>query len=524
MRDRWRAADPHDRCDVIPKIDRPTLMTTTDLSAPASTGIGGLDQLLRGGLPRDRMYLIEGEPGTGKTTLALQFLLQGTAAGERGMYVTLSETTAELQHVAASHGWSLEHISTYQLAPVGDRASDEYTLYHPAEIELGDLTNTVLQQVEALRPQRIVFDSLSELRLLARDPLRYRRQILGLKDFFSRHPTTVLLLDDHSAGDADLQLRSLAHGVLLMEHLPFEYGRTRRRLRVVKLRATAVTEGFHDFVIVRGGLRVFPQLAPGTNHRSPDAAPVVSGLSELDTLLGGGLTWGTTTLFIGPAGVGKSTVSAQYLCGAANPDAKAAVFLFDERRATFMARCDALGMHASDRVASGNLVVEQVEPGVLSPGEFSHRVAHLVDTEGVRLVGIDTLNGYLNAIPTSDAAVIRMHELLSFLNEREVATMVVLAQHGMMGAMMPVPVDLSYLADVIVLLRFFEAEGEVRKAISVVKKRTGTHENNIRELKLGPDRIQVGAPLKQFQGVLTGVPQYVGSLKPLLNDEPRNPR
>jgi circadian clock protein KaiC len=261
-------------------------------------------------------------------------------------------------------------------------------------------------------------------------------------------------------------------------------------LRVVKLRATAVTEGFHDFVILRGGLRVFPQLEPGDSDGPRDPVPVASGLPELDMLLGGGLTWGTTTLFIGPAGVGKSTVSAQYLCGAANPAARAAVFLFDERRATFMARCDALGMHASDRAASGHLIVEQIEPGMLSPGEFSYRIRNLVETKGVRLVGIDTLNGYLNAIPSSDAAVIRMHELLSFLNERAVATLVVLAQHGMVGAMMPTPVDLSYLADVIVLLRFFEAEGEVRKAISVVKKRTGTHENSIRELRLGPQRVQ----------------------------------
>jgi circadian clock protein KaiC len=498
----------------------------SNTAAPqATTGVVGLDHLLHGGLPRDRMYLIEGEPGTGKTTLALQFLLEGCRLGEGGLYVTLSETTDELDHVAASHGWTLKGIETYQLAPLAERAGDEYTLYHPAEIELADLTKTVLQHIDTIRPARVVFDSLSELRLLARDPLRYRRQILGLKDFFSRRPSTVLLLDDHSAGDPDLQLRSLAHGVLLLEHLPFEYGRARRRLRVVKLRGTAVTEGFHDFVIVRGGLTVFPQLVPDNRTGSRPSAPVTSGLSELDQLLGGGLTWGTTTLFIGPAGVGKSTVAAQYLCGAANPGSKAAVFLFDERRATFLARCDALGMRASERLASGHLVVEQVDPGAASPGEFSHIVRRFVEEEDVRLVGIDTLNGYLNAIPTTDAPVTRMHELLSFLNEREVATLIVLAQHGMVGAAMPVPVDLSYLADVIVLLRFFEAEGQVRKAISVVKKRTGTHENSIRELKLGPDRIQVGVPLTEFQGILTGVPHYMGTQKPLLsNDQPPRTR
>ena len=492
-------------------------MSPNQLTPHASTGIPGLDQLLRGGLPRDRMHLIEGEPGAGKTTLALQFLLEGRRLGEDGLYVTLSETTEELNHVAASHGWTLDGVVTFQLAPIAERVADEYTLYHPAEIELADLTKTVLERVEAARPARVVFDSLSELRLLARDPLRYRRQILGLKDFFSRRPSTVLLLDDHSAGDADLQLRSLAHGVLLLEHLPFEYGRARRRLRVVKLRGTAVTEGFHDFIIARGGLTVFPQLVPEASRPRP-SAPVASGSPELDALLGGGLTWGTTTLVIGPAGAGKSTVAAQYLCGAANPTRKAAVFLFDERCATFVARCDALGMRASERIASGNLIVEQIDPGVASPGEFSHMVGRCVEADGVRLVGIDTLNGYLNAIPTTEAPVTRMHELLSYLSERGVATLIILAQHGMVGSA-TVPVDLSYLADAIVLIRFFEAEGEVRKAISVVKKRTGIHENSIRELKLGPDRIQVGAPLKNFQGILTGVPEYVGPSKPLLSDD-----
>lgn len=496
-------------------------MSPSQLTPHAATGIPGLDQLLQGGLPRDRVHLIEGEPGTGKTTLALQFLLEGRRLGEDGLYVTLSETTHELNDVAKSHGWTLDGVATYQLAPIAERAADEYTLFHPAEIELADLTKTVLERVEAARPARVVFDSLSELRLLARDPLRYRRQILGLKDFFSRRPSTVLLLDDHSAGDADLQLRSLAHGVLLLEHLPFEYGRARRRLRIVKLRAAAVTEGFHDFVIARGGLTVFPQLVPGETGRARPSAPVKSGLPELDALLGGGLTWGTTTLFIGPAGVGKSTVAAQYLCGAANPAGKAAVFLFDERRATFVARCDALGMHASECIASGNLIVEQIDPGVASPGEFAHIVRRCVEASGVRVVGVDTLNGYLNAIPTTDAPVTRMHELLSYLNERAVATLIILAQHGMVGTSMPVPIDLSYLADAIVLLRFFESDGEVRKAISVVKKRTGAHENSIRELKLGPDRIQVGEPLKHFQGILTGVPQYTGTSPLMSDDQPR---
>ncbi len=492
------------------------------LHQPAATGVAGLDELLRGGLPAHRMHLIEGEPGTGKTTLALQFLLEGRRLGERCLYVTLSETIEELTAVAESHGWSLDGIDTFQLAPAGNRPADEYTLYHPAEVELGDLTKTVLERIEASEPSRVVFDSLSELRLLAREPLRYRRQILGLKEFFSDRHCTVLLLDDHSAGGEDMQLRSLAHGVLRLEHLPFEYGRARRRLRIVKLRGLAATEGFHDFVIAHGGLVVFPQLTLTGAKTSRLSAPVRSGVEELDDLLGGGLNWGTTTLFIGPAGVGKSTVAAQYLCGAANPDCRGVVFLFDERQHTFINRCDALGMRASERIASGHLIVEQVEPGATSPGEFSHRVRRYVDKEGIRIVSIDTLNGYLNAIPTTDIPIVRMHELLSFLNERSVATIVVLAQYGIVGSMMPVPIDLSYLADVIVMQRFFEAAGEVRKAISIMKKRTGHHETSIRELMLGPGRIRVGQPLREFHGVLTGVPQYTGTAKPLLSDDARH--
>ena len=491
---------------------------TTAASAQASTGISGLDQLLAGGLPTRRMHLIEGVPGTGKTTLALQFLLAARERGERTLYITLSETTEELAAVAASHGWSLDGIETHQLSAVPNRAAEEYTLYHPAEVELADLTKTILERTERVQPTCVVVDSLSELRLLARDPLRYRRQVLGLKEFFASRGATVLILDDHSVGYEDLQLRSIAHGVVLLEHLPFQYGRARRQLRIVKMRGMAVTEGFHDFAIARGGLVVFPQLAVEAGPVS-DGPPIQSGLEALDALLGGGLTWGTTTLLIGPAGVGKSTVGAQYLCAAANPTAKAAVFLFDERLKTFVGRCDALGMRASERIASGHLSAQQVDPGVTSPGEFSHRVRQLVDHEGVRLVGIDTLNGYLNAVPTTDAPIVRMHELLSFLNERSVATLVVLAQHGTVGASMPTPIDLSYLADAIVLFRFFETNGQIRKAISVVKKRTGQHETAIRELKIGPDRLYIGEPLTGFHGILTGVPQYTGSARPLLTDD-----
>lgn len=492
---------------------------TTAPATLAPTGIGGLDQLLGGGVPRCRVHLIEGAPGTGKTTLALQCLLAARERGEQTLYVSLSETLDELTSVATSHGWTLEGIEVQQLAPVPERAAEEYTLYHPAEVELADLTTTLLQRADRVQPSFVVLDSLSELRLLARDALRYRRQVLALKEFFASRGTTVLVLDDHATGDDDPQLRSIAHGVVVLEHLPFVYGRARRQLRVVKMRGRAVTEGFHDFVIRHGGLTVFPQLVAETPPSPAVDQPICSGLTDLDALMGGGLTWGTTTLLVGPAGVGKSTVAAQYLCGAANPSSRAAVFLFDERLRTFVTRCDALGMRASERIASGHLVAEQVDPGMTSPGEFAHRVRRLVDDEGVRLVGIDTLNGYVNAIPTTDAPIVRMHELLSFLNERGVATLIVLAQHGTVGAAMPTPVDVSYLADAILLFRFFEAHGRIRKAISVVKKRTGPHETTIRELKIGPDRLHVGDPLTDFFGVLTGNPRYTGASQPLLDDD-----
>lgn len=486
------------------------------------TGIEGLDFLLDGGLPANRLHLIEGDPGTGKTTLALQFLLEGRRLGETCLYVTLSETTTELKGVARSHGWSLDGLEVFELAqPETRTAEEQYTLYHPSEIELGEMVKSVLEMTDRLRPTRVVLDSLSEMRLLAQDSLRYRRQILALKEYFSGMDCTVLMLDDHTSADNDLQLQSIAHGVVLLEQAPFEYGRSRRRVRIVKLRGVAATEGYHDFKIERGGLVVFPQLKPERRGaRRPGA--VSSGVVELDSLLGGGLTWGTTTLFIGPAGVGKSTLAAQYVTA---PDGgPAAVYLFDERRETFIERCDALGMNMRARFAAGQVFLEQIEPGELSPGEFAHRVRSRVDHDHCRVVLVDSLNGYLNAIPTGHAPLVRMHELAAYLNDRDVATLLIAAQHGMMGTHMAAPIDVSYLADAVVLLRFFEAEGMVRKAISVVKKRTGTHETTIREYVIGPERVRVGKPLSQFQGVMTGVPQYRGTSGPLLHDDPSTGR
>jgi circadian clock protein KaiC len=486
-------------------------------TSPKSTGVPGLDVLLRGGLPSDRIYLVEGTPGTGKTTLALQFLLAGRDLGESCLYVSLSETSDELHSVAASHGLSLEGVHLYHLATPEPASADTYTLYHPAEIELGEMMQNVLEMTERTQPARVVFDSLSEIRLLARDSLRYRRQVLAIKEFFSGRACTVLLLDDKTSGDHDLQLQSISHGVIELEQQTSDFGRSRRRVRVVKLRGVAAVDGYHDFRINAGGLEVYPQLVPPHGARGPAGAPVASGIAALDAILGGGLTWGTCTLFIGPAGVGKSTLASQYVA-ATIPQGGAAIYLFDERIETFLRRCDALGMDMSGHLSSGAVTIEQVEPGELSPGEFAHRVCVRV-AAGARLVIIDSLNGYLNAIPVANAPLVRLYELLSYLNERGVLTLLIAAQHGIIGTHMNAPVDVSYLADCVIMLRFFEAHGSVRKALSVMKKRTGEHETSIREYGTENNRIKVGAPLSDFQGILTGVPVYAGGSAPLMRND-----
>jgi len=481
------------------------------------TGISGLDHLLKGGLPAHRVYLVEGDPGTGKTTLALQFLLAGRDAGESCLYVTLSETEEELHAVAHSHGLSLDGVHLCQLTSPEPSNAETYTIFQPAEIELGEMMKGVFDATDRTSPKRVVFDSLSEVRLLARDSLRYRRQVLAIKEFFAGRDCTVLLLDDKTSGSHDLQLQSISHGVIQLEQQPFDFGRARRRLRVVKLRGVAAVDGYHDFRIKRGGLEVYPQLVPAEGGRPEAADAITSGLPELDAILGGGLTWGTCSLFIGPAGSGKSTIAAQYVTATA-ARTNAAIFLFDERRETFVRRCDTLGMGMSERIASGGLTIDQVEPGDMSPGEFSYRVCSRVDA-GCRVVMVDSLNGYLNAIPSASAPLVRMHELLAFLSERGVATLLVAAQHGIIGTHMAVPLDVSYLADCVIMLRFFEAAGMVRRAVSVMKKRTGSHETTIREFGIEANRLRVGAPLTQFQGVLTGVPTYRGGPDPLLSDD-----
>jgi circadian clock protein KaiC len=485
--------------------------TTQPVADKAPTGIPGLDYLLRGGLPSHRIHLLEGQPGAGKTTVGMQFLMEGARRGESCMYITLSETEEELRSNSASHGWSLDGINIQEVQPAENlRPEEQYTLFHPAEIELGDLSRNVFEAVEKYRPARAVLDSVSDMRLLARDSLRYRRQILGLKQFFVGRGCTLLLLNENSGADPDPHIQSLSHGVIRLEHQILDFGLVRRRLEIAKLRGVAYVGGFHDFAIQTGGIRVFPRLENRRVTRPLPKATLASGLSEVDALLDDGLPMGTCTLIIGPSGVGKSTLAAQYLASAAGKEMRAAAFLFDEQRATFVRRSDELGMRMTQLANDGKVKIAKIEPGLMSPGEFSHAVRKAVEDDGVRVLLIDSLTGYLTAIPEAQAAVVRLHELTSYLASCGVVTILTVAQQGMMGQAMLSPIDVSYIADTIFMLRFFEAAGEVRKALSVVKKRTGRHETTIRELGVRKNQLHVGEPLNGFRGVLTGVPEFVG--------------
>jgi circadian clock protein KaiC len=483
-----------------------------------TTGIAGLDHVLGGGLDADRIYLIEGKPGTGKTTLALQYLLEGARRGEKGLYVTLSESEVELRSVAARHGWSLEGLSIFELVPPeADLAGErDLTIFQPAEMELGETTKLILDQVNEVNPRRIVFDSLSEMRLLAQDSLRYRRQILALKHYFAGRNSTVLLLDDLTSQATDLQLHSISHGVITLDQMALEYGAERRRLRVVKMRGIAFRGGYHDFTIAQGGITVFPRLVAAEHHKDFVGEIMSSGNVELDSLLGGGLDRGTSALLIGGAGVGKSSIALTYAVAAAERGEHSVLFAFDEGLATIFARSEGLGIPLAAHVQIGRVTIQQIDPAEMSPGEFAWTVRRSVEQRNARVVVIDSLNGYMNAMPEERFLVLQMHELLSYLNQLGVLTVLVLAQHGLMGPMQT-PLDISYLSDAVLVLRYFEAAGRVRRAVSVVKKRSGAHEDAIREFKLTAEGLKVGPPLTDFSGIFTGTPTYVGGSAPLLD-------
>lgn len=491
-------------------------MTETAASNPplVGTGIEGLDDILRGGLVPNRMYLVEGDPGSGKTTLATQFLLEGVRLGERCLLVTLSESEEELWATARSHGWSLEGIKVVEIFASEESLKPDarYTMYHPSEVELGETIETVLAEAEQTRPARLIFDSLSELRLLAQNPLRYRRQILALKQFFSRQRCTVLVIDDKTGDIGDRHLHSIAHGVISLERYSPEYGTMRRRLQIVKMRGSDFRAGYHDYAIHRGGVELFPRLV-AAEYKTPFAQEAVkSGLEPLDALLGGGMARGTSTLVLGPAGTGKSTLASQYVVAAAARGEHATLFLFDESVNTLFERSAALGTDVKALVEAGRVSVRQIDPAELSAGEFAHSVRKMVEREKSRVVVIDSLNGYLNSMPSERHLTLHLHELITYLGQQGVMTLLVMAQHGFIGCNIQVPVDASYLADTVILMRYFEAMGEVRQAISVIKKRTGRHERTVRELRFESGRgIVIGEPVREFQGILTGSPMFVGN-------------
>lgn len=477
-----------------------------------STGIEGMDDILDGGLAPNRLYLVEGNPGSGKTTLALQFLLAGVRRNEHCLFVTLSESEEELRVTARAHGWLMEGVNVLEIVAGEEslKADARYTMFHPSEVELSETTKRVLAEVERTRPARLVFDSLSELRLLAQHPLRYRRQILALKQFFSRQQCTVLFVNDQTDGGADMHLHSLAHGVIILERRTPEYGILRRRLHISKMRGRAFREGYHDFRILGGGIQVYPRLV-ATDHQSSYTRDVLkSGLEPLDALLGGGLTCGTSNLIMGPAGSGKSSVATQYATYAAVRGEHVSLYLFDESAATFRERSAGFGFDLGPLIESGRFSIRQVDAAELAPGEFAHMIRQSVLRDKSRIVVIDSLNGYMNAMPSEQFLTLHLHELLTFLGQQGVTTLLILAQHGLTGQSIHIPVDASYLADTVLLLRYFEAVGEIRQAISVIKKRTGKHERTIRELRFD-DGIRIGGPVREFQGVLTGSPVFVGA-------------
>jgi circadian clock protein KaiC len=486
-------------------------MTASPSAEKLGTGVAGLDEVLGGGLPRNCMYLVEGNPGVGKTTIALQFLLEGRARDESGLYVTLSETKTELEAVARSHRWSLEGLSVIELSAI-ERAlggKTTTTLFHAAEVELTQLIKLLLDETQRSRPKRVVLDSLSEMRLLAQSPLRYRREILALKQRFAEMGCTVLLLDDRTSAGTDVQVHSIVHGALSLDAAPLKYGIFRRTLVITKLRGMRFREGSHDYLIETGGVRVFPRLVAAEHHTPFRKTLATSGNEQLDALLGGGLHYGTSNLLIGPAGSGKSTIASLFAYAAAMRGEQVDYYVFDETVGTLVERATEMGLELAPLMRAGKLRIQQMDPAQISPGELAFRTQCAVEKDDTRVLVLDSLNGYVTAMPHEEFLHLHLHELLSYLNQQGVMTVMVLAQHGLIGSM-GTPIDVSYLADSVIITRFFEALGEIRKAISIIKKRSGPHEGSVRELAMARGGVTIGPPLTDFQGVLTGVPSYLG--------------
>jgi circadian clock protein KaiC len=500
-------------------------MSAPDSPAKAGTGIPGLDDVLGGGLPRSYSYVLQGTPGTGKTTIGLQFLLFGHSQGETGLYLSLSETDQELRESAASHGWPLDGIAVHEVALPRDlEIAADTTLFHPAEIELGETMASIVRTIERVNPSRVVIDSLSEIRLLTQNPLRYRRQLLALKDFLAKRQCTALLLDDAAGDSFDMHLQTIAHGVIRLEQLAPIYGAERRRLLVQKLRGVRFRGGYHDYRILTGGVEIYPRLVAAEHFRTLSKQVISSGISTLDEILGGGLERGTTALVLGPAGTGKSAIVAQYATNVASRGDHAVMFTFDEGIATLTTRAEALGMPLKPLVESERVRIRQIDPAELSPGEFTHQVRQSVEREKARLIVIDSLSGYYNAMPEERLLSVQLHELFTYLRQQDVVVLLTLPQHGFVGPTVDASIDVSYLADTVLLLRYFEVAGEIRKAISVVKKRSGRHDSSIRELSMDGRGLRVGPALKGFQGILTGTTTFTGAYGKLFEERDDRPK
>jgi circadian clock protein KaiC len=479
-----------------------------------SSGVPGLDHILNGGLPRDCIYLVEGTPGVGKTTLAMQYLLEGKRLGERCLYVTLSETQQELEAVAKSHDWDISGITVIELSTVerliGSKRNT--TLFNPSDVELTQLTTLLMEEIVRNKPVRVVLDSLSEMRLLAQSPLRYRREVLSLKQRLAELGCTVLLLDDRSLEGTDGQVHSIVHGALSLNSAPLNYGIFRRTMYVTKMRGVRFREGNHDYIIETGGIRVFPRLIAAEHTTVHTKNMASSGSGALDNLLGNGLHYGTSNLLIGPAGSGKSTIATMFAHAAASRGEHVSYYIFDESIATLTQRAKELNMRLEPHQRAGLIRIEQMDPAQISPGELAHRIKSSVENDKTRVIILDSLNGYVTAMPHEEYLHLHLHELLTYLNQQGVLTVMVLAQHGLLGHM-GTPIDVSYLADSVIITRFFEAVGSIRKAISIIKKRSGPHEGTVRELSMSSGGVSIGPPLTEFQGVLTGVPTYLGGGK-----------